>query len=309
MPYRGPCSSSPRRLTGSISGSKQAGQVGTEWRSFLDFKTLQAELAKPTPDLAALDAVYLRFDSGQDGLNLRVFADVRRALRHYLITARAIGNPQLAKQYPPGSRPVGQVFAGVSGSAEPPRCQPREQCSRLAARRPASGLGHRSRPPQVLEAEHLRRLASPATVAALLARPVDEVGPVSDCILGTSIHGTGHTTGSLTVEMVPSPRPGGGGHVDGRLHGDQLAWTESRSAGLQYRDHPTCQPQTSGRHGIGPLRRTRGHQRRDRQHHQCYPGQLGPGRAACMASRSSAEIGGQPDCRSPRRTAHQHATG
>ena len=41
-------------------------------------------------------------------------------------------------------------------------------------------------------------------VAAGIERPLDEVTPVRDFILGTDIIGTGRTTGKLTIQLVPS---------------------------------------------------------------------------------------------------------
>ena len=35
--------------------------------------------------------------------------------------------------------------------------------------------------------------------------PIDDVAPIDDVILGTVIHGTGHTVGKTTVSLAPNP--------------------------------------------------------------------------------------------------------
>ncbi|NUQ61680.1 MAG: hypothetical protein HUU20_04275, partial [Pirellulales bacterium] len=46
--------------------------------------------------------------------------------------------------------------------------------------------------------------ASDGLVQAILGRPVDEVTPVEDCILGTAVYGTGHAVGHVASELAPS---------------------------------------------------------------------------------------------------------
>ena len=43
---------------------------------------------------------------------------------------------------------------------------------------------------------------------SLLAGPAEDMAPVHDVILGTSLHGTGRTTGEMGVELVPDGRRG-----------------------------------------------------------------------------------------------------
>ncbi|MFH1265541.1 MAG: hypothetical protein ABIK89_07405, partial [Planctomycetota bacterium] len=79
---------------------KAAGPGGDAWRKFLDWKDLEEQLVLDDgPDLRALDALYAKYAGGHEGLELVWFVEVREALRHYLTTARAIGNPKLQKQY------------------------------------------------------------------------------------------------------------------------------------------------------------------------------------------------------------------
>jgi len=176
---------------------------GEGWRAFLRWKDMQEQLARgKTPDLAVLDAVYARYASGNNGLELVWFADVRQALRRYLTTARAIGDPKLKAQYEAlldvlpkhlqeyhgnptteGATVIGEAIRWLEEAG---------QAAELiqAVRR------HFSHPNLFLE-------LSADLIGAGIAGPVDDTGPVVDVILGTNIRGTQHTTGELTVELIP----------------------------------------------------------------------------------------------------------
>ena len=61
-----------------------AGKNGANWRKYLQWRRLQAQLRDgKVPDLAVLDAVYKKYTAGHEGLELVWFLDVRQALRRY----------------------------------------------------------------------------------------------------------------------------------------------------------------------------------------------------------------------------------
>ncbi len=208
---------------------KDYGEIGDAWRKYLHWGELQENLAKQTPDPATLDAIYLRFDSGQTGLNWQMFTDVRHALRKYLITARAMGNPKLAQHYP---KVLDLLTKYLRAYQEAPNPQVAHRIS--AALRWLEDADQADDVVQLV----LRRYgspnfcaeASPSLFKALIGRTVDETGPVQDCILGTSISGTGHTTGSVTVELIPS-------NHRGILDVLMVAETASDSIGLNRQVH------------------------------------------------------------------------
>jgi hypothetical protein len=183
---------------------KQDGENGQTWRKYLKLDELEANLAEnQTPDLERLDAFHARFDRPLDGLDLVWFVDVRRALRRYLNVARAIDNPEIKAAY---ERLLDRLPDRLNAYAKSPTpdeaatlgeaigwLEDFNQADALVAT-----LRERFRRPNLL----LR--VSRDLVAAGLAEPIDETTPVSDVILGTQIHGTGHTTGRVEVEFTPS---------------------------------------------------------------------------------------------------------
>lgn len=180
-----------------------AGQIGSDWRSFLHWDELQTELAKPTPDLTVLDSFYDRFSGGYNGLGWQMFTDVRDGLRRYLVVARAIGNEQLAQQYPKVLELLSKHLHSYNEAPNPQDAQQIGVALRwLREAQQAGWLVEAVR--RAYWRPNLYAEISREVVEVAVGRPVDEVQPVQDCILGTAISGTGHTTGDVTVELARS---------------------------------------------------------------------------------------------------------
>jgi hypothetical protein len=180
-----------------------AGPGGDGWRAFLDWPGLQEELGRsPGPDLAALDAIYARFASGHNGLELAQFLEVRQALKRYLTTARAIGNAKVQKQYETlldalperlkayDANPTTDAAHVVSASVR--WLEEAQQAAELIE----AIRGQYSLPNAFVE-------MGADLVAAGMATAVDDSGPVTDVILGTRLTGTEHTTGEIKAELIP----------------------------------------------------------------------------------------------------------
>ncbi len=175
-----------------------------DWRAFLQLDDIRQQLArKEGPELTALDAAYLPFTSGEDGLGRVWFLDVRHGLRQYLTVARSIGNPKLRKQY---EVLLEDLAVRLEKYLKQPSAEIAEEIdqrldwldqagqARWLVKDVSSRLSH---PNLFVE-------VSGGLIASRVAQPVDETGPVRDCILKTDIHATGHTTGNLGLEMAPS---------------------------------------------------------------------------------------------------------
>ncbi len=182
---------------------KTAGPVGEQWREYLRWDRLQAILAAAEPDLEAIDEVHNRFLTGIEGLNLVWFADVRQALRQYRLQARSIGRPTFAQE-------CGLQLDRLAGLVEAYRAAPAAQTASemsealewLADRGQAEAIVERVR--GELSHPNLYVEVSAGLVSAALSRPVDDVGPVRETIVGTDVHGVGHTVGAVTAELVPA---------------------------------------------------------------------------------------------------------
>lgn len=187
---------------------KSAAPGARDWREFLHLDELRRQLARAQgPDLTALDAAYLRFASGEEGLGRVAFLDVRKALRQYLLTARTLNKPKVRQQYE-------IVLEDLASRLEKYLQQPSAELAEeidlrldwLEEAGQAGWLvkaisGQLSHPNVFIE-------VSAGLIASRVAQPVDEVGPVRDCILKTDIHATGHTKGELNVELIPSDDQG-----------------------------------------------------------------------------------------------------
>lgn len=179
-----------------------AGPEAERWRSYLQTESLKAQLARAELDLQELENIHRRFAAGYDSLGLVCFADVRRALRGYLLTARLLGDATLRTQYESAL----DGLAGLLGAyAKAPTADQAAAIARLL-----QWLGDAGQAPWLVAAVQ-RTLSHPNVyvtvsdrlVAARLSRSVDDVSPVEDCILGTRLYGTAHTTGQVRGVLVP----------------------------------------------------------------------------------------------------------
>ena len=137
------------------------------------------------------------------GLELVWFVDVRDALWRYTETAGAIGNPTWRAKY---EKILDRLAKDLEASA---RQRTVDGAFRINQ---AIGLLSDARQTPELLAALRSKLSRPnvfvrvksEVVGAGIAGPIDEVATIEDCILGTSIHGTGRTVGQTTVALVPS---------------------------------------------------------------------------------------------------------
>ena len=179
-----------------------AGPEAERWRSYLKTEPLKAQLARAEPDLRELEDIHSRFAAGYDSLGLVCFADVRRALRGYVLTARLMADGTLRRQYE----------SALDGLASHLQTYARTPAPEDAAgiSRHLRWLGQAGQAPWLVAAVQ-RTLSHPNVyvtvsdrlVAARLSRSVDDVSPVEDCILGTRLYGTAHTSGQVRGVLVP----------------------------------------------------------------------------------------------------------
>lgn len=186
---------------------REAGTEGGKWREFLKLDTLRSQLAQTSPNLATLDSVYAQFASSYEGLGLVWFADVRQALLRYVVTARAVGNAKISGDY---QRRLEDLAASLQSYRKDPSLDNALKISqdmawlRMAGQAPWLVKEVRA----AISSPNLFLQISDRLVSNRVGGPVDETAPVEDCILGTSIHGTGHVTGQLKAELVPSENEG-----------------------------------------------------------------------------------------------------
>lgn len=185
-----------------------AGGNGEAWRKYLEWDVLRTELqGNRQPDKAVLTRLHARYNAGYDGLELVWFLDVQRGLHRYIAMANAVASPQIRNVYE-------GVLDGLAESLQRYATKPTtedalvvsESVRWLRDARQASRLvraieQHFTHPNVLVE-------ISADVVGAGIAEPVDDTMEISDCILGTSVRGTAHTTGKTRVELVPNAEMG-----------------------------------------------------------------------------------------------------
>lgn len=201
-------------LDAAASGLRQAlmpletlldrSQSGDAWRTYLDWPALQAQAAAGrAADPATLRRLEQLLNATETGLDMPEFVRVRKAVTRYAEVADAArGNGASRMSQRLGALASSLLSASATGSAEslapvPPILE------RLVEAGQAPGIvaairGVNSRPNILLEVhENL--------LAAAVNRPVDQVMPVDEVVLGTRVRGTGHTLGNVRLDFVPSP--------------------------------------------------------------------------------------------------------
>jgi len=178
------------------------GAFGKGWREFLRWDKLEAQLKSDTPDVEVLQSVQARLADDQNGLEKPVFFQARKALAHYLNTLAATKG-ELRAEY-------GTQLKGLSEELKQYTTAPSDEVAQSLGAR-LQWLENSQQLPALVQAvrqryshPNLQVRMSARLVAAGVAQNVDEVAPVTDNILGTSIHGTGHTVGRVEMKLIPS---------------------------------------------------------------------------------------------------------
>lgn len=191
-------------VTALESRFTKAGESAEGWKAYIEWESLLEQMAKPEgPDLAQLEQMYGRLSAGHEGLGLVAFRGLRDAIRGYVGVAREVKEAKIKDRFP-------GVLDALATSLDSFAAAPSgEDAARISAY--LGWLrGARQQPDliaAVLSATKNRNLYGSASVGLLdaaMGRDVDETEPVRDNILGTSIHGTGRTTGKVHVELLPT---------------------------------------------------------------------------------------------------------
>jgi len=177
---------------------------GDAWRTYLDWPTLSAQAASGTAaDPATLRRLEQLLNATETGLDMPEFVRVRKAVTRYAEVADAArGNGANRMSQRLGALASSLLSASATGSSEslapvPPILE------RLVEAGQAPGIvaavrSANSRPNILLEVHE-------SLLAEAVNRPVDQVMPVDEVVLGTRVRGTGHTLGNVRLDFVPSP--------------------------------------------------------------------------------------------------------
>ena len=176
---------------------------GADWRTYLDWPALETQASSgQAADPRVLRDLEKKLGSPEMGLDMPQFVRVRKAVTKYAELADAARGDG-AKHFSDRLDKLSSALLTASASGQAEALAPVAPIlDRLVESGQAPGVvaairGASSRPNIHLEvAEDL--------LAPAVNRPVDQVQPVDDVVLGTRIRGTGHTTGNVRLDFVPS---------------------------------------------------------------------------------------------------------
>ena len=182
----------------------KAGETAEGWKAYLKWDALRKELAKPEgPGLPRLKEAYVQLSAGHEGLGLVPFRGLRDAIRLYLGVVTEVEAPKIQGRF-------AGVIDSLANSLDSFKAAPNGKDAADISAYLAWLQGARQAPDLVeaIRSAMLNRnfygSVSAKLLNAAMGRDVDDTAPVRDNILGTSIHGTGRTTGKVTVELVPT---------------------------------------------------------------------------------------------------------
>ncbi|REK10892.1 MAG: hypothetical protein DWQ37_15750 [Planctomycetota bacterium] len=180
-----------------------SGDNGAAWKKYLDWPLLEKQLASDDPDVNDLVTVYRKLTADEVGLELPVFANVADGLERYINLLAAHRDDNLREQY-------GKQLEGLAEGIKQLQEDPSDD-NRIAVGSRLGWLENREQVPDLIAAirrrlsePNLYLVASERLLGAGIAQELNEVTPVRDYILGTSIRGNGRTIGKVRLELVPS---------------------------------------------------------------------------------------------------------
>lgn len=177
------------------------------WKTYLRWEDLEAQLSAEKPDMRTLEEIYLKFKGSYAGLDKKQVVAARQALRTYINLVYFSQVDQYKQQFDLQIKTLADAVKRYSESA-----------SGDDARAIGAILGWLEQGEQVpaalktirnkLDQPNLYASVSRELIASGIRRPVDQVNPVHEIILGTDVNGTAHMVGDVDVKLVPSSNKG-----------------------------------------------------------------------------------------------------
>lgn len=177
---------------------------GVDWRAYLDWSALEAQAdAGQKLDTSVLLKLYRRFNANENGLEMYQFVTVRRALAAAIEVAVAATNDQAAETY---TKRIQKLNGLVSKAAKEKTPKSLDGVGPLLARlvesRQAPGLVTKIR--SAVGRPNLYMSVDESLLSSAVDRVVDRTSPVNEVVLGTPVRGTGHTSGTVFLDFLPS---------------------------------------------------------------------------------------------------------
>lgn len=179
----------------------------TRWKTFLNWNDLVAIVSSaegPPPEV--IGALRDQYTANERGLELPAFTRVRIALDRYASTSAAAADEKLQEQY-------AQQLEALAAQLEAYAQDPTAGDAALAIGRGLDWLERNRQASELVSAvrsaygqSNFYGYASQRLAAAGIEDDVNEIRPVRDNILGTSLHGTAHMVGRTRLVLNENPR-------------------------------------------------------------------------------------------------------
>lgn len=177
---------------------------GADWKTYLDWPALTRQAAMAAnADPAELGRLFNLLDAEETGLEMPPFAAVRRAVAAYAEAAAAAKVPEAKGAF---EQRLEKLAAAVKTGAEAGTTESLEAVGPLLAKLESSGQAAStvSRVRSAVNHPNLYLDVDESLLGSAVNRVLDEHAPVNDVVLGTRVRGTGHTTGFVLLDFVPS---------------------------------------------------------------------------------------------------------
>lgn len=192
-------------LQGLLANGSSANEKA--WKDYLRWDDLQAQLSAEKPDMRTLEEIYLKFKGSYAGLDKKQVIEARQALRTYINLAYFSQVDKYKQLFDMQIKSLAEAVKRYSNMA-----------TGDDARAIGAILGWLEQGNQVpsslktirnkLDQPNLYASVSRELIAGGIRRPVDQVNPVREIILGTNVRGTAHMVGDVDVKLVPSKNKG-----------------------------------------------------------------------------------------------------
>ncbi len=177
---------------------------GKKWLAYLHWDAFKQELGSTgEPKFESLVVTYAQLNKDQNGLEFKPFRAIADSLRHYIDLAALARQENQAELY-------GKQLDGLAQELAAYNEKPTAALGSAIGRRLdfLAGVGQSPQLVSAVRAVYAQPNAL-ITVSGDLLRsaasdPIDRHEPITDIILGTRIHGQGHTTGSINLRTVPN---------------------------------------------------------------------------------------------------------
>ena len=171
------------------------------WKRFIKWETLQQQLTADVTDANQLVDPLRQLKSGEAGLELPPFVDLREALNEHSLKVLYYTNEQARSRY----EQKRQTIIDALNSADfqdRDFAQLNSNLEFLDQLDFATDLIHTTR--QRFRHPNLIVSASSDIITQSLSEPIKRSAPIRETILGTRVRGTAHLNGQLTARLLPS---------------------------------------------------------------------------------------------------------